>query len=256
SEVRALLGVVTAAGGLMLVGGAIELAGTAAVLDVGWLDALTDGSAPGAMMRLLGGALVLLGLGDEMTAADPDAAGDDAWRWSAGATSAFGIVGAAIGVASFAFDGHTTTEGPRVLHAVVNAVHVSAAAVWFGGLVAIVVVVVGRTGAVGPLLVGFSRLATVSLVAVALAGATMAALILDDPSGITGTDWGRRLLVKVGAVVVAASLGAYHHLAVVPRLPAGDIRLERTTRRTLLLEVVVLAVAVVMSAVVSHSSIA
>lgn len=245
----------------MLVGGAIEVAGTASVLGVGWLDAVTDGSASGAMMRLIGGAMILLGLGDDVVPADPDTTGADAtggdgsWRWAAGATSAFGIVGAGIGVVSFAFDGHTASEGPRIMHAVVNAVHVSAAAVWFGGLVA-VVVVARRRGAIGPLLVRYSRLATVSLIAVFLAGTTMAVLILDGPSGLTDTEWGRRLLVKVAAVGAAALLGAYHHLRVVPRLSSGDVALERRTRRTLGIEALVLTVATVMSTVVAHSSIA
>lgn len=261
ADVHALVLVVAASGGLMLVGGAIEIAGAASVLDVGWLDVVTDGSASGAMMRLLGGVLVLLGVGDDIVptvtdAVDADAADTDAtWRWAPGAASAFGIVGAVVGVVSFAFDGHTASEGPRILHAVVNVVHVSAAAVWFGGLVA-VVVVTRRGGALGPLLVGFSRLATVALVAVFLAGTTMSVLILDDPSGLTDTEWGRRLLTKVAAVGVAAVLGGYHHLRVVPRLATDDGAVERVTRRTLTLEALVLAVAAVLSAIVAHSSIA
>ena len=88
SEVRALLLLAMAGGAAMLAGGAIEAAGTAAVLGAGWIDVLTDGSASSALLRLLGGLLVLLGLGDD---------GSAARRWVPGASSSFGSVGVALG---------------------------------------------------------------------------------------------------------------------------------------------------------------
>ena len=264
SEVRALLQLAMVGGAVMLVGGAVEIAGTAAVLDVGWIDALTDGSAASGLLRLLGGLLVLLGLGDETVPAEasdlavPGAEGPAALRWIPGGSSAFGMVGVVLGALSFSFDGHTVSQGPRLAHAATNVVHVVAAGVWVGGIAGLVVVgsMRRRTGSIGALLVRFSRLATVALVVVFLAGIAMGTMIIDGIGDITGTEWGRRLLVKTGAVGVAALLGAYHHLVVVPRHAAGDAAGEHSLRRTVALEAFVLAFVVVMSAILTRSSIA
>ena len=131
SEVRALLLLAMAGGAAMLAGGAIEAAGTAAVLGAGWIDVLTDGSASSALLRLLGGLLVLLGLGDD---------GSAARRWVPGASSSFGSVGVALGALSFSFDGHTVSQGPRLAHAAANLVHVVAGGVRVGGVIGLVVV--------------------------------------------------------------------------------------------------------------------
>lgn len=269
SEVRSLLRAARIGGALMVVGGAIEIAGTADVLDIGWTDAFRDGSAASAMLRLLGGTLLLLGLGDETAAehatprtgsgtGDDRDAGEPTERWVPGASSAFGLVGAAIGALSFAFDGHTVSEGPRILHAVTNVVHVVAAGVWSGGVVGLAAVATmrRRAGSIGPLLGPFSRVVTVALVAVFVAGAGLAVMILDGVGELTATEWGRRLLLKLAAVGVAALLGAYHHLLVVPRAAAGDACVEQLARRTLVVEAVVLTLAAVLTALLTRSSIA
>jgi copper transport protein len=187
SEVRTLLVIAMAGGAVMLFGGAVEIAGTAEVLGIGWTDALTDASASSAMLRLLGGLLVVLGLGDETVAADPGDDASAAHRWVPGATSAFGLVGVALGALSFAFDGHTVSQGPRLLHAGVNLVHVVAGGVWVGGVVGLAVLAArrGRGGSITPLLAPFSRIATIALGAVFVAGVAMAAIILEGPRGIT-----------------------------------------------------------------------
>ena len=265
SEVQALLLLAMVGGAGMLVGGAVEVAGTAAVLDVGWTDALSDGSASGALLRLLGGLLVLFGLGDETVpadASDPISPGDDesaGRQWVPGVSSSFGLAGVALGALSFSFDGHTVSQGPRLAHAAANLVHVVAAGVWVGGVVGLVLVgaLRRRTGSLGPLLVRFSRVATVALAAVFLAGVAMGVMIVDGFGDLTGTEWGRRLLVKTAAVGVAALLGAYHHFVVTPRLAAGgDVAVERNLRRTITLEAIVLAFAVVMGTLLTRSSIA
>lgn len=270
-EVAHLLRLVTCSGALILAGGIIEVAGTADVLGLSWSTALTDGAASSAMMRTLAGLLMVFGFAEETVPAGglpglpgvlPDASEHGvALRWYPGASSAMGLAGASLGVMSFAFDGHTATEGPRIVHAAVNAVHVVAGGAWVGGVVALLVVGVlrRRRGSIGPVLVRFSPIATFSLAAVAVAGAVMAILILDDVGELTSTDWGRRLLVKTGGVGVAASLGAYHHWFVVPRyrsVESGDreATLERRSRSTIVAEAIVLGLVVVMSALLTRSS--
>ena len=267
-EIRTLLAVTAVAGALIVAGAAIEAAGTARVLEVSWLTALRDGSASAAMMRLLAGLLILLGCSAHtVPSGDPpvhpsgvadDFAGDVVHRWVLGPASAFGVAGGALGVLSFAFDGHTTSEGPRLVHAAVDVVHVTAGAVWFGGTVGVAIVAILRRGYGGPLgatLRRFARLATVALGAAVVAGIGLAVIILDDVDDLTGTEWGRRLLVKVGVVALAALLGTFHHLVVVPRSAAGDRSVDRVARRTLVLEAAVLTGAVVLTAVLTRAAI-
>ena len=64
----------------------------------------------------------------------------------------------------------------------------------------------------------FSVIASVALAAVGVAGLALAWSILDAPSELWSTSWGRLLLVKVTMVGLAASLGAYNHFFVVPVL--------------------------------------
>ena len=255
-EIRALLLVAGLGGVALLAGATAELAGIQSVFETGWRDVLSvDASSP-AMMRLLAGVLVVFGLTDGL--AEPD---DVPQRWTVGADSAFGLVGLAIGVLSFSFDGHTVTEGPRVVHLAANAVHVTAGAVWFGGIVALVVVAVmrHRTGtSITDLVVRFSSVATGALVAVAVAGGAMTLLIIDDVDDLTDTVWGRRLTVKLIGVGAATLLGAFHHFVTVPRLAAPEgastIELARA-RTTLVLEALALAFVVVATAMLVNGSI-
>ena len=64
----------------------------------------------------------------------------------------------------------------------------------------------------------FSRVASVALASVAVAGTALAIAILDSPSELFTTSWGRLLIVKVLAVAIAAGIGAYNHFVTVPML--------------------------------------
>ncbi len=230
AEVAVLLRLVAVAGGATLLGAAVELAGVASLGDLSWSEALTDDTGSAAMMRLLAGLLVVLGLFDHSAPADDtgtdqsdgDGDGDGDVRWVPASASAFGFVGVALGVLSFWFDGHTVTRGPRVIHAVVDLVHVTAGGVWFGGIVGLCAVAVLRRGrTVAPLLLRFSPVASAALVLVALAGALMTLMVIDGFDDLTGTEWGRLLLIKVAAVGATALVGAYNHFVVVPVLDAS-----------------------------------
>jgi putative copper export protein len=48
----------------------------------------------------------------------------------------------------------------------------------------------------------------------------MAVLVLDAIGDLTGTPWGRALLVKTAAVSVAAAAGGYNHFRLLPVLEA------------------------------------
>ena len=86
-------------------------------------DAVSSHFGMAAGLRLVGGLVLAVAL--LRAAAKPP-------RRRAVATA---LLGGALVIASFAFDGHTVTEGPRWLHSVASVSHVGAAAVWSGGVV-------------------------------------------------------------------------------------------------------------------------
>lgn len=169
--------------------------------------------------------------------------------------------GSLVVAASFAFWGHSTTADPAWLAFVADAVHVLAAAIWFGGLVgltatlwlrrrppveqAVPVAVGGATagphprgaaGAAGEqrsaedalradlalstahVVSRFSALAAGSVVLLAAAGVALAWDELGGLSDLTGTDYGRLLLVKVAVVGLVLLGAAYNRWALVPRI--------------------------------------
>ena len=196
-------------------------------------DAISDAlAAPFGIavgLRVLGGLMVLaLALLD---AADT----------SRNRHRALGVVGAALVIVSYSFDGHTVTEGPRLLHAAANATHVTAAAVWSGGLVLLADLLRRRRGGtdvIGPLN-RFSQLAAASLVLAGIAGTVMAVLVMDRFADLWSTGWGRLLIAKVALVAVAAVLGARNRWVHMPALaqspdeharPNAHQRLRRAVR--------------------------
>ena len=286
-EVGVLVRLARAAGALTVIGASVEVAGAASVLGEGWFDAFGDSSA--AMMRLLAGVLIALGLCADTEPADARGPGESSdgdrllaemsgpfddqvdeivderlddlepVRWIPAAASAFGLAGAGVGVLSFGFDGHTVSKGPRLIHAAVNLVHVTAGSVWFGGIVGLVIVAFMRRRSdttASPLVVRFSSIATLALIAVALAGTLMSLMITDDFGDFTGTAWGRILLVKVGAVSVAVVIGAYNHFVVVPAMDRDpDDRATATlARRTVTAEALVLVSVAILTVFLTTAS--
>jgi copper transport protein len=102
--------------------------------------------------------------------------------------------------------------------------HLSAATLWIGGLVQLVVVV-------WPLLpdlrrsafLAFSRLATVCVAVLLLAGVYLAILRLPQLSDLWTTGYGQILLVKIGLVGLALAWGGLHRLVAVPAVSKGGV---------------------------------
>lgn len=147
-------------------------------------------------------------------------AGDEAWHIG-GNSPAF--IGSMLIIASFLFDGHTVSEGPRWIHALANTIHVTTAATWAGGVTMLALVITRRhrrgadTRAL-QLAVRFSVVATIGLVAAAAAGTALAVVILDSVSELWSTPWGRLLVAKVLLVGAVATGGGYNHRVVIPAL--------------------------------------
>jgi putative copper export protein len=130
--------------------------------------------------------------------------------------------------------------------------HLTAASLWVGGLVALVACVWPvaselRRGA----FLGFSRLATVLVGVLVLAGTYLSILRLPAVADLWETAYGRTLLVKLALVGLALTWGAAHHFLVRPRLERGGS--VPRLRRSLLGESTV-AVAVLLAAAVLVNS--
>ncbi len=252
-----------------------------------WADTLWSSLGLAIVLRLVGGGLVMTGAQFDTRAAtaagDPVVAvkqlhsvgagprisepslpmepagtepyvhdGDHAWHPSA---SPAALVGIALVVASFVFDGHTVSEGPRWLHAVANLIHVVTAATWAGGVTMLALVIARRrrnnvaTRSL-QLAVRFSVVATVALVAAGIAGVVLSVVILDSPSQLWSTPWGQLLLVKVALVALAAAGGAYNHKIIVPELDRSpdDVAVAHRFRSVVTLEAVALVAVTITTA--------
>ena len=217
------------AAGLRILGGC--LLATGARLDIVHAEHVAD---PVVALKQLVGVGAAVGVGAPVA---PHATGEDSWvrepyrhRGDAAWQPVFGSTGALFGalalIAAHLFDGHTVTEGSRLWTGIADAVHVAGGAVWVGGVLMLCVVLwrrhhQGREARALQLAVRFSVVATVALVAVGVAGIALAAIILDAPSDLWATEWGRTLIAKTLLVAAAAAAGGYNHAVVIPRLEAA-----------------------------------
>lgn len=246
-EVEAIVRATRYAGVVLFTGAAVELAGLSAVLDTSWFDSLSTSGGSAPAMRLLAGVLISLGLYDDTVGLPSGTC-----RWAGSAASAFAVAGLLLALVSFSFDGHTVMHDPRLLHSVIDAVHVAAGSVWFGGLVGLALVAFHRhrfdrepIAPFGTTALRFSSIAAVALLIVAVCGVAMCIAIVDSWSDLTGTPWGRNLLIKTGGVVAAAMIGAYHRFRVLPKLDSSEGL--AAARTTFTIEAAVLALVVLVT---------
>ena len=133
---------------------------------------------------------------------------------------------AAGALSTVVLDGHQRSVPPTWLLVTGDLVHVAAAAVWFGGLVVLAVVLSRRTSrpeavpAAG-LVARFSGVALVAAVLVAVGGAAMAWPLVGGPAALLGTAYGRTLSAKLAAVGVVVLVAAYNRFRLVPAIVAG-----------------------------------
>lgn len=276
-EVRHALSAVRVLGVVVAVGAAIEYVGVTRIgsesLASGW------STAPGfaTVLRIVGGIGLAVGIAgtisrgrvqrpgaarslssaviDDLSTQPRRTADHPVVRWTLDARSWPAMAGAALIIMSFWFDGHTVSKGFRPLHALVNSVHVAAGSVWVGGVVTMAAIIWFRYRSDQPmrvveLVVRFSKIATIALGAVVLAGGIMAILVLDSFGELTGTTWGKILLLKTAAVGLAIIGGAYNHFRLLPALEADpdSPELLAELRNTVTAEAIMLVFVVLVTA--------
>ena len=159
--------------------------------------------------------------------------------------------------------GHAATTSPVLLHMTLDVAHLAAAGVWIGGLVILVAVVfpatsglagADRVGVLAPVVGRFSSMAAVSISVLVATGVARAWPEIRSMAALTGTGYGRALLVKGGLFATLVLLGAVNHWWARPRLRDAARRRGETSalgvlRRTVQVETLLGAGALIVTTV-------
>jgi copper transport protein len=130
----------------------------------------------------------------------------------------------ALGFASgLSLSGHSAADaGSSSLSELADWLHLSAAALWIGGLVQLAFVIWPlEPGLRRQAFLRFSRLATVLIVVLLGAGTYLSVLRLPHLADLWNESYGQVLLVKLGLVSLALAWGGAHHFLVRPKLERG-----------------------------------
>ena len=128
-----------------------------------------------------------------------------------------------------ALAGHASTVGPTALLVPANALHVSAMAVWVGGVAMLLLALpvatrrldaADRSGLLAAAVSRFSTLAVLAVAAIVASGVAQAIAELESFSDLWESAFGRAILVKSGLVVALIGVGAWNRTRARPRLAA------------------------------------
>jgi len=127
--------------------------------------------------------------------------------------------------ASFALWGHDTEARYRWVSVASDIVHVTAAAVWLGGLVGLTLVLFRRAPhpvrSTAQILGRFSTTAAISVVALVVAGGTMAWIESGSLHALFTTTYGQLVLVKIALTLGVLAMAAFNRFRLVPAIVAG-----------------------------------
>ncbi len=127
----------------------------------------------------------------------------------------------AVAVWSPALVGHTKAFEPVPLLVITDALHLSAGAIWLGGLVGLALTlpaIRGRRRDAVAVVARFSTVAAGVLALLAASGTVMGWRIIGSWDGLFGTTYGRLLMVKVGIALVVVAIAAWNRWRLLPRL--------------------------------------
>jgi copper transport protein len=145
--------------------------------------------------------------------------------------------------------GHDAVDpGSSWLSELADWLHLSAASLWIGGLATMAVLLwTGAPELRRAAFLRFSRLASVLVAVILLAGLYLGYVRLDRVGDLWTTEYGRLLLVKSALFGLALGWGALHHFVLRPRLERSQAVAPAGIRRSLLAETLV-GVAVLLAA--------
>ena len=128
--------------------------------------------------------------------------------------------------------GHALDRGRSPIEVVDDIVHVAAASVWLGGLLALGLAL-RRSGDHALLMRRFSNIAIVSVVVLAATGVVRALAELDSVSQLWTTGYGEALIVKTALLAGLVGIGWVNRYRLVPRL--REVALRRNVAAELVL---------------------
>ncbi|HET9422453.1 MAG TPA: copper resistance protein CopC [Nocardioides sp.] len=151
---------------------------------------------------------------------------------------------AAVAVWSPALVGHTRAFEPVSLLVVTDALHLSAGAIWLGGLVGLALTlpaIRGRRSDAVAVVARFSTVAAGVLALLAASGTVMGWRIIGSWDGLFGTTYGRLLMVKVGIALVVVMIAAWNRWRLLPQVTKAvghdqGVAATGLVRRTVLAE--------------------
>jgi putative copper resistance protein D len=158
------------------------------------------------------------------------------------------FIGAMLLAISFATLGHVHARHRGPLSGVLI-LHLICAAFWLGALWPLARVLARDPRRAAPIVARFSRLALAAVPLLIVAGVCLLAVLLDTPSALWTSDYGRWLCAKLALVIGLLALAARNKLQLTARLgiPGGRPALLRAIRLEMLLAAGVLAVTAVMT---------
>lgn len=112
-------------------------------------------------------------------------------------------------IVTFSASGHPSASSLAGLAVGVDAVHMSAVVLWFGGLAMVVAGSVLSSPDAPVVVARFSRVASWALPVAVVTGAWQTWHLVPELSNITESDWGKGLLIKGCFVVGAVTLGVF-----------------------------------------------
>jgi putative copper export protein len=166
---------------------------------------------------------------------------------------ALALTGALAVVGSFLLTGHTSVDPQRLWLAPLLFIHLSIVAFWLGSLWPLrqVLSLEARTAA-AQVVAAFSVAAIWLVPVIALAGASMAVLLLPDVAALW-QPYGRLLLVKVALFALLMGLAALNRLRLTPALAQGERQAPARLGTSIALEYTLICATLVVTAVMTGS---
>src|SRR5207248_191807 len=166
----------------------------------------------------------------------------------------------ALGLAAgLSLSGHSAVDAPASKWSeLADWVHLSAASLWAGGVVMLLVAFLAAPALRRDAFVRFARVAPLLIGLLLAAGIYLSVLRLPALDDLWSTGYGHVLIVKLSLVALALSWGGFHHFVVEPRLDrprvAGRVRGSLAAEMTLGLAVLLVAAFLVNSKPPARSS--
>jgi copper transport protein len=175
-------------------------------------------------------------------------------RWRAPTTGALVGFGAVLSCAWCVITGHPASHGPHLLVHAMMCLHLAAGSVWFGGLIALAIVMRHRRRrgdlAGGAAVVGrFSRLMTATVGVLLLGGVAIAIAFVDGFGSLVTTSYGLVLLGKVALVLALLAVAGFNNRRLVPAVQAGGGEGWAMLRRSVAVEQAAVVAVIALTAV-------